>query len=276
MSQEIEKLTWKDVRKVMIVILIIIGIIISFFNIYTVNTGETAVITRFGKVVRTEQAGLHVKIPLIEKKAKFETREQKFQSKFAVSSEDIQSIETEIAVQYKITDIQTLYKDFKTEYKQRLLEPRVAEIVQANTAKYTIEEVIEKRQQLSTDIFNNLKADLAPYGIQVSKVSIVNHDFSDAFEKAIENKKVAEQTAKQQEIKNAQELRNTENQQKQRILQAESNLKVKRLEAQANNTLTQSLTPSVLKKMYIDKWNGQLPKVQGSNSIVNIPMDDKQ
>ena len=49
----------------MIVILIIIGIIISFFNIYTVNTGETAVITRFGKVVRTEQAGLHVKINVI-------------------------------------------------------------------------------------------------------------------------------------------------------------------------------------------------------------------
>ena len=166
-----------------------------------------------------------------------------------------------------------MYKDFQTDYKQRLLEPRVAEIVQANTAKYTIEEVIEKRQQLSQDIFDNLKEDLKLYGIQVSKVSIVNHDFSDAFEKAIESKKVAEQNAKQQEIKNAQDLRNTENQQKQRILQAESNLKVKELEAQANNTLTQSLTPSVLKKMYLDKWNGQLPKVSGSSSIVNIPVD---
>ncbi len=276
MSQEIEKLTSKEKKKVMIIILIVIGMIVTFFNIYTVKTGETVIISRFGKVVRTEQAGLHIKIPFMEKKAKVETREQKFQAKFLVSSEDIQTIETEIAVQYKIVDIQTLYKDFKTEYKQRLLEPRVAEIVQANTARYTIEEVIEKRQQLSTDIFNNLKADLAPYGVQVSKVSIVNHDFSDAFEKAIENKKVAEQNAKQQEIKNAQELRNTENQQKQRILQAESNLKVKQLEAQANNTLTQSLTPSVLKKMYIDKWDGKLPKVQGSNSIVNMPMDDKQ
>ena len=270
---EIEKEMKKDMKKVGVGIISVFVLVTLFFNVYTVKTGETVVISRFGKVVRTEQAGLHMKMPVIEKKAKFETREQKFQSKFSVSSEDIQTIETEIAVQYKITNIQTLYNDFKTDYKQRLLEPRVAEIVQANTAKYTIEEVIEKRQQLSADIFNNLKSDLEPYGIQVSKVSIVNHDFSDAFEKAIENKKVAEQNAKQQEIKNAQDLRNTENQQKQRILQAESNLKVKQLEAQANNTLTQSLTPSVLKKMYLDKWNGQLPKVQGSNSLVNIPID---
>ena len=262
----------KNIKFGIIGVVIVIGLIFAFRNIYKVNTGEMVVISRFGKVIRTEQAGLHIKVPFIEEKAKFETREQKFQAKFSVSSEDIQTIETEIAVQYKIVDIQTLYKDFKTEYKQRLLEPRVAEIVQANTAKYTIEEVIEKRQQLSTDIFTNLKSDLAPYGIQVSKLSIVNHDFSDAFEKAIESKKVAEQTAKQQEIKNAQELRNTENQQKQRILQAESNLKVKQLDAQANSVLTQSLIPEVLKKMTIDKWNGEFPKVQGSNAMINLPL----
>ena len=259
---ELEK---KDYLKIGIGILILIGIIISLPSIFTVKTGETAVITRFGKVIRTEQAGLNFKVPLIEKKTKIETREQKIQSKFSVSSEDIQSIDTEIAVQYRIVNIMKLYEDFKNDYKSRLLEPRISEIVQSNTAKYTIEEVVEKRQQLSQDIFNNLKADLEPYGIQVTKVSIINHDFSDAFEKAIEAKKVAQQNAMKVEIENQQ-----------RIKTAETNLKLKDLEAQANQKLTESLTPSVLRKMYIDKWDGKLPKVQGSNSIVNIPMDDKQ
>ena len=99
-----------------------------------------------------------------------------------------------------------------------------------------------------------------PFGIEVVKVSIVNHDFSDEFEKAIEAKKVAEQNARAQEVKNQQNLKNAEN-----------NLKVKELEAKANSVLTESLTDNVLRKMYIEKWDGKLPQYQGNGTpIINL------
>ena len=65
--------------------------------------------------------------------------------------------------------------------------------------------------------------------------------FSDEFEKLLKQKKVAEQNARAQEVKNQQNLKNAEN-----------NLKVKELEAKANSVLTESLTDNVLRKMYIE------------------------
>ena len=150
-----------------------------------------------------------------------------------------------------------IFKRFKDEYGNRLVNPRMAEVIQATTSNYTIEELVAKRQQLGQDIYKNLREDLMPFGIEVVKVSIVNHDFSDEFEKAIEAKKVAEQNARAQEVKNQQNLKNAEN-----------NLKVKELEAKANSVLTESLTDNVLRKMYIEKWDGKLPQYQGNGTPI--------
>ena len=75
--------------------------------------------------------------------------------------------------------------------------------------------------------------------------------------KLLKQKKVAEQNARAQEVKNQQNLKNAEN-----------NLKVKELEAKANSVLTESLTDNVLRKMYIEKWDGKLPQYQGNGTPI--------
>ena len=54
---------------------------------------------------------------------------------------------------------------------------------------------------------------------------------------------------------------------------AEYALKEKELQAKANSIESNSLTPQLLKKMMIEKWNGELPKVQGNSSNL-IKLDD--
>ena len=176
---------------------------------------------------------------------------------YSVSSEDLQTVSTEVAVQYKIIDPLKVFKSFKNEYDTRLVNPRISEVVQAISSNYTIEELVAKRQQLGQGIYTNLRNDLLPYGIEVQKVSIINHDFSDSFENAIEQKKSAEQLAQKEEIENRQRIKN-----------AETNLKVKELEAKANSILTETLTDKVLKKQLIDKWNGEMPKVVGKDNVL--------
>lgn len=152
-------------------------------------------------------------------------------------------------------------------YQDRFVRPRVKEIVQATIAKYTIEEFVTKRAQISSEIFNDLQDDFANYGLSVSNVSIVNHDFSDEYEKAIETKKVAEQkveTAKAEVAKAQVEAEN-------RVKLAEYALQEKELVAKANAIESNSLTPQLLKKMAIEKWDGKLPKVQSSaNSLIKL------
>ena len=235
-------------------------LLIALFGTYTVNTGEVAIISRFGKVINVEKEGMKFKIPIIDKKTKLEVRDRLIKGVYSVSSEDLQTVSTEVAVQYKIIDPLKVFKSFKNKYDTRLINPRISEIVQAISSNYTIEELVAKRQQLGQDIYTTLKNDLLPYGIEVQKVSIINHDFSDSFEQAIEQKKSAEQLAQKEEIENRQRIKN-----------AETNLKVKELEAKANSILTETLTDKVLKKQLIDKWNGEMPKVVGKdNLLLNI------
>ena len=240
-------------------------IIMVIRNIYTIKTGEVGIVTRFGKVVRQAGEGINVKTPFIESVTKIEVRDNTISGQYEVSSKDMQTVKTNISVQYRINDPLNIFKRFRNQYKERLLEPRIAEVVQAATSAYTIEELVSKRQELSQKIYLTLREDLKEFGVQVVKISITNHDFSDEYEKAIEAKKAAEQEAQKVEIENNQKIKT-----------AEANLKVKELEARANSVLTQSLTKEVLQKQWIEKWDGKLPQYQGGNANPILNMNDGQ
>ena len=156
------------------------------------------------------------------------------------------------------------------EYQERFVRPRVKEIVQATIAKYTIEEFVTKRATISNEIFQDLQDDFAKYGMSVSNVSIVNHDFSDEYEKAIEAKKVAEQKVETNKAEVAKAQVEAEN----RVKLAEYALKEKELIAKANEIESNSLSPQLLRKMTIEKWDGKLPQVQGSNTSNLIKINE--
>lgn len=250
--------------------------ILALTNCYTVDTGEVAIISTFGKITRVETEGLHLKIPFVERKTFMETREKTYifgqteemNTTMEVSTKDMQSIKLEFTIQASITDPEKLYRAFNNKHEQRFIRPRVKEIIQATVAKYTIEEFVSKRAEISKLIFEDLKDDFSQYGLSVSNVSIVNHDFSDEYEKAIESKKVAEQEV--EKAKAEQEKLKVEAESKVRL--AEYALQEKELQAKANAVESNSLTPQLLKKMAIEKWDGKLPQVQGNNSntLINL------
>ena len=255
---------------------IIVLLVLLFWNGYTVDTGEVAIISNFGKVSKIETEGLHFKIPFVQSRKYIEIREKTYifgktdemDTTLEVSTKDMQSIKLEFTVQASITDPLKLYTAFQSKYEQRFIRPRVKEIVQATISRYTIEEFVSKRAEISKLIFEDLKDDFSQYGMSVSNVSIVNHDFSDEYERAIESKKVAEQEV--EKAKAEQEKLKVEAENKVRL--AEYSLQEKELQAKANAVESNSLSPQLLRKMAIEKWDGHLPKVQGngSNTFINL------
>ena len=255
---------------------IIVLLVLLFWNGYTVDTGEVAIISNFGKVSKIETEGLHFKIPFVQSRKYIEIREKTYifgktdemDTTLEVSTKDMQSIKLEFTVQASITDPLKLYTAFQSKYEQRFIRPRVKEIVQATISRYTIEEFVSKRAEISKLIFEDLKDDFSQYGMSVSNVSIVNHDFSDEYERAIESKKVAEQEV--EKARAEQEKLKVEAENKVRL--AEYSLQEKELQAKANAVESNSLSPQLLRKMAIEKWDGHLPKVQGngSNTFINL------
>lgn len=253
-------------------VIAVILIAMTLINVFSVETGEVAIISRFGKINRVATDGLHFKVPFIESKSFIETREttyvfgktEKENNTLEVSTKDMQTILIELSVQAKITDPERLYRAFKTDYKERFIKPRVKGVVQAVIAKYTIEEFVSRREYISKIISQDVAENLSEFGISVSDVSIFNHDFSDEYEKAIEQKKIAEQAVERAKSEQQKILVEFEN----KVKIAELELKEKEIKAKANRIESESLTPQLLKKQMVEKWNGQLPKVIGANSTL--------
>ena len=246
-------------------------------NAYTVKTGEVAIISTFGKVSKIQEEGLHFKIPFVQTKYMLETREKlysfsksyEYDKSLNVSTKDIQSINIQLTVQASVSNPEKLYRSFMGAHVNRFINPRVQEIVQATISKYTIEEFVSKRTEISRLIFDDLKDDFETYGLVVSNISIIDHDFSDDYERAVEQKKVAEQAV--EKARAEQEKLKVEAENKVRL--AEYSLQEKELQAKANAVESNSLTPQLLRKMAIEKWDGKLPQVQGNNGSTLINLD---
>src|SRR3712207_7255129 len=79
---------------------------------YSVDTGEVAIVSRFGKINRIDTEGLNFKLPFVESKQFMETREKTYifgkteeaDTTLEVSTKDMQSIRIDLTVQANIVD----------------------------------------------------------------------------------------------------------------------------------------------------------------------------
>lgn len=239
-------------------------LIIPFGCFSTVKTGEIGIKTRFGKVVgMTKNEGFIYKSPF-EKITKINIKVQKYENKdvLTTSTKDIQIVNNiKVSINYQIegTKILDLYKKVGKDYKNTILEPAIQETIKSVISKYTSEELVTKRSDISLDINNTLNNRINSYGINSVSVAINNFDFSESYNQAIEQKAVAEQNVLQAQ----QELEKEKIEAEKKLVKAEA-------EQTANQLKQQTLTDNIIKEKFIEKWNGELPKASGSNFIMNI------
>ena len=106
--------------------------------------------------------------------------------------------------------------------------------------------------------------------VLVNKVVIENADFEDSYNAAIAAKQKAQLEAEQQAIENQREIDKAIAEAQVIKTKAEAQAEAKIIEAQAqaeaNRLLEESLSEDILRKQYIDKWNGELPQVLGGDN----------
>lgn len=86
----------------------------------------------------------------------------------------------------------------------RIVQPAVSEVLKAQMALLTAEEILTRRLELKKSIDDGLVARLGNYGVKLHDLSIVNLTFSKDFTEAVERKQIAEQRAKQAEYETLQ------------------------------------------------------------------------
>ncbi|MDR1755957.1 MAG: prohibitin family protein [Culturomica sp.] len=223
-----------------VVIIVIILAILAAGSFYTINTGERGVVLRFGKLTANVGEGLHLKTPFVDQVEILSIRDHNLTMKQEVSSSDIQTISVEVGLVYALDPekVDRIYQTYGKNIETTLVRPTLSEKINAVIAEYPIEAFVEKRAEISNRINSAFASQVGGSGILVKSLLITNHDFSDEFNKAIEDKKIAEQGA----------------------LTAKFTLERMKLEAEAQKIKQASLSPMVLQEMAINKWDGKMPQ----------------
>lgn len=246
------------------IVAICLVLLLVFSSTYTVKQGNVAIVSRFGKTIGVKNPGLNFKIPIADKVYTMTTREQTIKfgvgeefEPLTVSTKDMQTIDLDLTVSNITNDPLKVYNSFTGRQLESLLLPRIKDAVQTNVSRYTIEEFVSQRAKLAQDIFSDIKEDFESYGITITNVSITNHDFSDVYEEAVEQKKAAEQAVQTEKAL-----------QQKKIIEQESKVKIaklileeRKIVAEANKAESVSISEELLRKWWLEKWDGKMPKV---------------
>lgn len=230
--------------------------LILFASSFTqVPSGEKAVVLHWGAYEgKTLEPGLRWLNPVSESYVLMDTTILKEQAQAAAATKDQQSVTAEIAVNYRLDAAKAgeVYVDLKLDAADRIVRPSIQEAVKAATAKYTAEELITKRGQVSDDISTNISAKLAERDLLVTGVNIVNLSFSSTFDASIEAKVKAEQDA----LASKNKLEQTKYEAEQSIVAAKAQAESIRIQAEA---IQSQGGADYVQLQAIAKWDGKLP-----------------
>ena len=108
----------------------------------------------------------------------------------------------------------------------------------------------------------------------INKVVINNMDFEEAYNTAIQQKSIAQQNADKQKIENEAAIAKAEADKQVAITNAEAEAQKTSIaadaQAEANRKIAVSLSEPLIEYQKIQKWDGKLPTVSGSNALVSI------
>ena len=251
----------------------IVIILVMSESVVIVQAGHRGVVLYLGAVEnRVLSEGVHFIIPFAEQVIPLEVRTLKFVANASAASNDLQEVQTVIALNYHLnpTEVNKVYQQLGPDYADKVIAPTIQESVKASVAKYNAEELITKRAIVKDVIANAIRTSLSAKDIVVETIFITDFRFSPSFSSQVEDKVVAFQKYLT-ELNNLRGIQVVANQTVvQAQAQAKANIAKAGGESQAIKIITSQLrqAPQYLQWQAINKWNGQLPYSLGGQGAV--------
>lgn len=262
--------------------MIIAGVLIFVLgcSFVIIPTGHTGVRTTFGQVSdKPVPKGFNFKAPFVQKIAQVNNKQQDATIDAMVwgeTKEKTPVYATDIVVTYQISPERSAWLYTNVTNVSNLMDNKLV----ASSIKSAMVELdadnVTSRSKIEPLTQEKLNASLAgKYGegtVTVIKVVINDMDFEEEYNQAIAKKSVAQRDQEAKAIENQTAIEEAEADKKVAILNAEAKAEALRIEteaeAKANELLKQTLTDAILREMFLNKWDGKLPLVSGSDGTM--------
>ena len=267
-------------RKLLIIIAsAVLAAVIAAGSVTVINEGRVGVKYRFGKIIETGiEPGIHLHVPFIETVKKVDITEQVYVSDLSAYTKDTQTVKSldfQLNYRYNSAELDNIIRTIGIQNVEgKLVAPNITSVLKNEVGKYKAEELIANRSLLEQSVQEEISKILNKYGIIVSKISIQDIEFNEAFEQVVEQKVAAEQKALTVQNETVQK----EEEAKQQVIaaqaEAEATLIKAEAEAKANRLLNESLSQNLISYYRIQAWNGEFPQVMGNSVNPFVTLDN--
>ena len=272
------------------------ALIVVFSSVVTIDAGHVGVVKRLG-AVQDEYLpeGLHMKVPFVDTVIEIDVRLRRVESQASAASRDLQVVVTTVTLQYSMNGalMPKVYQGIgdREVVVAAILSPAIQESVKAVTAQYTAEELVTKRaeakikiQEVVEEFVDSTVSQKDVSGsLSIQNLAITDFEFTDEFNKAIEEKVKAEQDALKAENEKLKRITQAEAAAAEKELQADAEAYLIEVESQARAEAirreSEALAgnPDLIQLRLAEKWDGQLPQItSGTVPFLNLSQQSLQ
>jgi len=292
----------KEFIRTALIALGVLIIVLLLWPFSIVGPQDRGVKVRLGAVSETiEKPGIVIRVPLIDEIKTYSLIPQELESRIEVSrdgaiTKDNQTIGASMTVYYRYREDRLLdmVKNYGEERIASIVKASIRESVKTIIGGYTIFEIATNQEKIKSQITELIKAGLSEFPVEIADVRITNFDWSDEFDKQIQETMAKAQQVKQKE----QELLITELEAQKRVKEADASrqalvsqaqgekeaaslrAEAKALEGEGirkyneaierNRTLEVELRKLEIEMKRVEKWDGQYVP---NNNYLPIPFN---
>lgn len=172
-------------------VVVLFGLITLASSIFTVSSGNAAVIQRFGKFSRTGGAGLNLKLPFAETKFEISLRVQQVDLKMETKTKDNVFVAIPVSVQYSIIPSMVYEAVYTMSNFKGQMESIVNNILLGHIPSMDFDEVYSSQPKIAAWVKAELDKEMGPVGYLINRVLVTDIVPSPAVRQAMDNINIA-------------------------------------------------------------------------------------
>jgi regulator of protease activity HflC (stomatin/prohibitin superfamily) len=250
--------------------------LVTSASYFTIDQGERGVVLRFGAINRIAEPGLGFKIPGIDTLVRISTQNQTmFYEGIDTYSRDQQSADIDVSVIFRVPpeNVAQLYTDYGSleEATRRLVDRRLPRAMKEVFGEFTAATSIQERARLGQVVEAAVQQAINdPFVIE--SVQMERISFSNAYEKSVEERMLAEvevlklnQNAAREKVQAEIAVTQAQAKADASLAQATAEAKAILLRGEADAEAMElrgtalAKSPELVRLMQAEKWNGVLP-----------------
>lgn len=229
----------KKATSVSTIALIVLGALIMTIpgSFHQVDTGTVAIVKHLGKITNVRNPGTYFDFYMTYSYEIYDAKVQQDKILTSAYSKDGQTMDLEVFLQYQV-QVENI-RNIATEYGsldalQARIETVTIEKTKGVMSSAEAMTIIQNRAAFSDDVSVSVRAGISSdYYVNVKDVVLTNIDFTDQFEKSVEDKVIAEQEKQAAITKASAELEVAKLEAQRKIEEAKGDAEAQLIEAEA-------------------------------------------